>query len=624
MCGVVGVLRLDSRPVDCQVIKSMTDAIAHRGPDGEGQWCEGPIGLGHRRLAIIDLSAEASQPMQSWDSRYVISYNGEVYNFRELRRELEKAGSRFRSNSDTEVVLEAVARWGIDAAIQRFNGMFAFAIWDRLERRLLIGRDRYGIKPLYVWSTPNQIAFASEAKAFRSIPGFAAAPDAYGIAEYFTFQNILSERTFTKDVSVFPAGFWGEVLSTDGVLRRHQYWDFEFAEPEQPGSELEYAEELRRLLEQAVSRQLVSDVEVGSYLSGGLDSGSIVEIASERLPGMKTFTVGFAMDNVPLGEAHFDERLAAEEIASFVGSTQFEVVIGPKHISECLEDLVHHMEEPRVGQSYPNYYAAQLASNFVKVVLSGTGGDECLGGYPWRYPPADLDAENFGAWHFARWQRVFPYQRAVQLSGGSPASGVHPGPRGAYEAVFDGCRGGSSINAALYFEAKTFLPGLLAVEDRLSMAHGLEARVPFLDNDLVDFALNLPRSVRLGDSGGAGQTAQGKRILRSAMLGHLPKATIQAPKQGFSAPDELWFDPEVTVDTYHAIATLLQEHGLPSEESGALEFLRGRDGRRGSVDWSGRVALQHLRDLLVSVSSKESALQGGSLRSRETGALDEG
>ena len=545
MCGIAGVLRLDGAPVDCEDIKAMTDAIAHRGPDGEGQWCEGNIGLGHRRLAIIDLSADAAQPMHSADGRYVITYNGEVYNFRELRRDLEKSGSRFRSYSDTEVVLEAVARWGLDEAVRRFNGMFAFAIWDLQEKRLLLSRDRYGIKPLYIWNSPNQIAFASEPKAFRSLPGFVALPDAHGIAEYLTFQNILSERTFTKNVSVFPPGHWGEFDLEAGVLSTRQYWDFHFEEPATASSEADYAEELRRLLGQAVDRQLVSDVEVGAYLSGGLDSGSIVALAARRLPLLKTFTVGFEMDDVHSDERHFDERGAAEDISAFVGSTQFEAIIGARHVSRCLPELVRSMEEPRVGQSYPNYYAAALASRFVKVVLAGTGGDEVLGGYPWRYP---LNAKSSSdSWHYKVWNRVLSEGEVRELLAPVANELSDFDSRSLHRTIYGESptvetEGNPSATLrALYFEAKTFLHGLLAVEDRLGMAHGIETRFPFLDNDLVDFAMKLPQHVRfVGIDTSPPGNGGGKQLLRRLACDLLPPGRAEAGKQGFSAPDSLW------------------------------------------------------------------------------------
>lgn len=608
MCGIAGILRLDGAPVGCADIRRMTDAIAHRGPDGEGQWCEGPVGLGHRRLAVIDLSSDAAQPMHSLDGRYVITYNGEVYNFRELRRELEKQGSRFISQSDTEVVLEAVARWGIDVAIRRFNGMFAFAIWDRQGRRLLIGRDRYGIKPLYVWRGSGQVSVASEPKAFRVLPKFVPRLDAAGMAEYFTFQNILTDRTFLRDVSAFPPGSWGEIHQEDGALRTFQYWHFNFHEPTVAESEEDYADELRRLLAQAVDRQLVSDVEVGAYLSGGLDSGSIVALAARQVPGIKTFTVGFDLESVAEDERQFDERVAAEVISQFVGSTHFEVVIGPEHVKRCLPDLAYHLEEPRVGQSYPNYYAAELASRFVKVVFAGTGGDEILGGYPWRYPPEGMGIGDFDAWHFAIWQRLLSDE---QLRGFlAPLSDdlsefdareIHRAVLGSDRKA--GVQGDDSLSAALNFEASTFLRGLLAVEDRLSMAHGLEIRVPFLDNDLVDFCQGLPRRTRLqassklavGDES-VRRTSSGKRILRDALRGLLPDPILEAPKQGFSGPDTQWF----AIDLQSDIVELLEAFDPDVADAAVLLALlqNSCESPAGSrhLPWSIAASSLHLRD----------------------------
>ena len=608
MCGIAGVLRLDGAPVDCRGIKAMTDALAHRGPDGEGQWCEGRVGLGHRRLAIIDLSSDAAQPMHSSDGRYVITYNGEVYNYKELRRALEKSGSRFRSHSDTEVVLEAVIRWGIEAAIRRFNGMFAFAIWDRHEQNLLLGRDRYGIKPLYLWRGTNQLALASEPKAFRSLPDFRPVLDPQGVAEYFTFQNILTERTFLRDVSVFPPGCWGQFDSRGGELRVHRYWDFDFHEPSRAEPDEEYARELNRLLDQAVHRQLVSDVEVGSYLSGGLDSGSIVALAARYLPGIKTFTVGFELDAVADHERHFDERPAAAAVVDFVDATHFEAVIGPRHVRECLPTLVCHLEEPRVGQSYPNFYAAELASESVKVVLAGTGGDEVLGGYPWRYPSENMSWIDFRHWHFGIWQRLLSDAQLEDFLSPMAEDLKQFDARGIHQAFLASDRvtpahSEDPLAAALNFEARTFLPGLLAVEDRLSMAHGLEVRVPFLDNDFVDFCQFLPRRARLG--GGetsnrevmrSGRTSSGKRLLRAAMRGLLPISVLEAAKQGFAGPDTMWFSRDLRND----VLALLGAFDTAIANRSVLEQLltQDRDSPRLArlLSWSASASSLHLRD----------------------------
>ena len=606
MCGIAGVLRLDGAPVDCQDIKMMTDAIAHRGPDGEGQWCEGSIGLGHRRLAIIDLSSDAAQPMHSSDGRYVITYNGEVYNFRELRRDLEKSGSRFLSQSDTEVVLEAVIRWGIDAAIRRFNGMFAFVIWDRHEQCLLLGRDRYGIKPLYVWKTPQEIAVASETKALQSLPRFASTVDPHGVAEYLTFQNILSERTLLKNVWNFPPGHWATISTGAPRLDLTQYWDFCFAEQLAAVAEDEIAEELNRLVNQAVDRQLVGDVEVGSYLSGGLDSGLLVAMAARRVPELKTFTVGFEKTGFEGDADWFDERAAAEMISAHTGTTQFETVIGSRHVLPSMAFISHHLDEPRVGQSYPNHYAARLAKGFVKVALSGTGGDEVLGGYPWRYPALGTSPMEFRERHFKLWERLLDLETLVELIAPLAYGLSDFDPRQVHEAILNRATPSANdhsglMSQSLYFEARTFLAGLLAVEDRLSMAQGLEVRVPFLDNDLVDFASRLPLTSRLSQTPATHQRQgewapqrTGKHILRRVAACYLPGEIVFARKRGFSGPDAVWFGSDLSRDLRSLVS-----HSNPTivDPTVALRLLEDRNGRPDNrwrlLSWSlGMMAFQ--------------------------------
>ena len=273
MCGITGLVKLDGEPVSPAILKAMTDAIAHRGPDGEGHWTEGATGLGHRRLAVIDLSSAARQPMVATDHLFVIAYNGEIYNYRELRADLEAEGFRFRSQSDTEVLLNALAAWGVKA-IDRLNGMFAFAMWDRRQRQLLLARDRYGTKPLYYAVIGNTFAFASEQKAILALPGFPRILDKAALLEYFTFQNIFTDRTLLQGVKLFPSGHYGilDLSAKDPELKLVGYWDFDFREPAGRIDRAAYREELDRLFRQAVNRQLVTDVELGSYLSGGMDS----------------------------------------------------------------------------------------------------------------------------------------------------------------------------------------------------------------------------------------------------------------------------------------------------------------------------------------------------------------
>ena len=265
MCGITGLINLDGSSVSSVILKKMTDAIAHRGPDGEGQWIEGNIGLGHRRLAIIDLSPAGHQPMISADHRWVLSYNGEIYNYRELRAELEAEGVWFRSQTDSEVVLYALAHWGRNALL-KFNGMFAIALWDRKEKTLMIARDRYGIKPLYYAQQGSHFAFGSEQKAIIAQPGFHKRLNKSALLEYFTFQNIFTDQTLLEDIQLLPAGHYATFNVQNLKFACHQYWDYRFREPEYPVDKQEYLEELDRLFKQAVNRQLVSDVELGAYL----------------------------------------------------------------------------------------------------------------------------------------------------------------------------------------------------------------------------------------------------------------------------------------------------------------------------------------------------------------------
>jgi len=568
MCGIAGLIHLDREPVSPAVLQRMTDAVAHRGPDGEGQWIEGEVGIGHRRLAIIDLSPAGHQPMVSPDHRYVLTYNGEIYNFRELKAELEAEGYWFRSRCDSEVVLHALAAWG-PKALLRFNGMFALALWDRKERKLLLARDRYGIKPLYYTQQGKLFAFGSEQKAITANSAYRPAVDKKALLEYFTFQNIFTDRTLEEDIKLLPAGHFAilDLGSANPELKRHQYWDFDFREPTTPAADEEYREELGRLFRQAVSRQLITDVELGSFLSGGMDSGSITAVAATSFPYLKTFTCGFDLSSASGIELGFDERAKAEAMSYHFKTEHYEMVLKAGDMERCMPSLAYHLEEPRVGQSYPNFYASKLASKFVKVVLSGAGGDELFGGYPWRYYRAVVN-DNFEDYidkYYVFWQRLVSNSELRKVFAPIWDDVKDVSTRDIFRDVFrhhdDSLNSPEGyINHSLYFECKTFLHGLLVVEDKLSMAHSLETRVPFLDNDLVDFAMqcpvhlklnNLKEVVRLDENAPAatkrtffGKTKDGKQILRDVMGNLIPKVVTEAEKQGFSAPDASWFKGE--------------------------------------------------------------------------------
>lgn len=562
MCGLVGLINRDRAPISERVLKSMRNALAHRGPDDSGLYIDGTIGLGHQRLAIIDVTAAGHQPMTSPDGRFVLVYNGEIYNFRELRLELERDGWAFRSRSDTEVLLAGCILWGVRALIQRIDGMAAFALWDSRQRRLVLARDRHGVKPLYLWRTGRHLAFASEIKAFLRHPDFSVQVNQAALREYFTFQNLFRQHTLFAGVEQLPPA---SILTLDEEGERIEtYWDYDFSEAEAIGVE-EAVETLKSLMARAVERQLVSDVPVGAYLSGGMDSGSIVALAGRRIERMQTFTAGFELSTVDGIEASFDERHTAELMAYTHMTEHYEQVMNAGDIRWSLPRVIWHLEDLRLGMSYPNYYIARLASKFVKVCLSGAGGDELFGGYPWRYYRVfrSLDKKDFLSNYYRFWQRLTRAEQRKQLFR-DPVD-----DRDQMFEVFAGVFAKTrdiefgtpeqQISASFYFECRTFLSSLLLVGDKLSMASGLEERFPFLDNDLVDLALRLPVRQKLADLEqmlkvdedavkkkliAEGAFSGGKSCLRRAMATLIPSEIATRRKQGFSSPEASWYRGE--------------------------------------------------------------------------------
>jgi len=568
LSGIVGIFNLDGRPVSPVTLRRMTDAIKHRGPDGEGFYIDNFIGLGHRSLAIIDSAGNGHHPMVNDKNEVAITFKGKIYNFLELRRKLEELGYQFHSKTDSEVVLQAYQEWGANC-VSLLNGMFAFAIWDRRLQRLLLARDRYGIKPLYYAFFGDCFLFASEQKAILTHPSAAKRIDLEAVLEYFTFQNLFTDKTFFKDIHLFPPATWGTVDlgQKKQTMTLNGFWDYEFVEPYRQDREEAYLEELERLFRQAVKRQLVGDVEIGAYLSGGLDSGAITAIAAKNLPYLKTFTCGFDLHSASGLEIAFDEREKAEHMSYLFKTEHYEMVLKAGDMERIMPKLVWHIEEPRVGQSYPNFYAAQLASKFVKVVLSGGGGDELFGGYPWRYYRGvnSLSFEDYIDRYYAFWQRLIPNKVIGRLFFPIWEEVKHVKTRDIFKSVYKKWKPLSGapeyyINLSLYFEAKTFLHGLLIVEDKLSSAHGLESRFPFLDNDLVDFAMQIPISLKIrnlsevvrldeNEPGPKGtryfqKTNDGKLLLRRMIMNYIPSEISNSAKQGFSGPDASWFKGE--------------------------------------------------------------------------------
>lgn len=615
MCGIAGVLQLDGGAPDGWVLDRMHLVMAHRGPDGIGRFLDGPVGLAHRRLSIIDLSDAAAQPMANEDGNVLLIYNGEIYNFPELRSELEDRGHVFASRTDSEVLIHGYEEWG-DGVVERADGMFAFALWDRRRQQLLLARDRYGVKPLYWYASGGVFLFASEIKAILEHPAVPREISYPALNEYFSFQNILTDLTLFEGIRLLPPA----TILTVGVgqpVRTRTYWDYPFDAQPLEISEEDAATETHRLFVEAVTRQLVSDVPVGAYLSGGMDSGSITAVAGTHLDRLRTFTAGFDLSSASGLELGFDERKSAEFMSNVLKTEHYEVVLHAGDMEHVLPELIWHLEDLRVGQCYPNYYVARLASRFVKVVLSGAGGDELFGGYPWRYYRGigATSRDDYMRRYYEFWQRLVPDDEKRLLY--NPATLARVGEVSAFDqfrSVFDHYgrdiegRDGY-VSASLYFELKTFLPGLLLVEDKLSMAHSLETRVPFLDNDLVNFAVRLPPrhkvgsldSIRSVDENAAGkrqrwelETSEGKAVLRRAMAQIIPPEVASRTKQGFSAPDASWFRGE-SIDY---INRALREPGARVYE------LLSRDYVTGILDEHTRGQVNH-RLLIWSLLSLE-------------------
>lgn len=598
MCGIAGIAGLRPDAIDPAAVKRMCDTLIHRGPDDagyaffqtaaapgrDGFWCRFcdpafqsihenlpvfgsdycrreladrvfALGLGHRRLAVLDTTPCGHQPMFSEDRRYCIVHNGEVYNFRELRADLERRGRRFRTRTDTEVLLALWADYGPDC-LPLLDGMFAFALYDRVDNALWLARDRFGVKPLYYAAGAGAFVFASECKALFASGLVEPAIEPAALVEYFTFQNLCGAHTIWRGVSMLQPGEALAVRPGDGGPAIRRYHD---AFPEMDpslGDEESVAGTLAQRFEDAVTAQLVSDVPVGSYLSGGMDSGSIVAVAGQAIERLHTFTGGFDLTNVDGIEQGFDERKLAEQLSYLLQTEHYDVVLHSGDMPAAMERLTWHMDDPRVGMCHQNWYVAKLASRFVKVCLAGTGGDELFAGYPWRYRLAECRTlDRFDRRYFRYWHRLLAPDELPGL--------FAPDLRGhgldAWESFRGVLRAGPAwrddvapednlLQRALHFEFRTFLHGLLIVEDRISMAHSLETRVPFLDNRLADLAWRIPPALKLHRRRGADpatdghlESAAGKHVLRRAMESYLPEVFVKQKKRGFSPPDANWY-----------------------------------------------------------------------------------
>lgn len=552
MCGIAGIFQFDrNAPADLRLLSRMTELIAHRGPDDSGHWTSGNVALGHRRLSIIDVSPAGHQPMGSDDGSVWITYNGECYNYAELAAGLRARGHTFRSDSDTEVILHLYQERG-ERFLEAIDGMFALAIWDARKQCLLLARDRVGIKPLYYFADDERFLFASEMKGLLADPRVSSEVDHSALAEYFHLLSIPDARCILKGVHKLPAGHSLNVTARG--LERRKYWDFA-VRPDRRMSFEDACAQFDTRFAAAVESHMVADVPVGAFLSGGVDSSSIVAVGSRvaAMP-MDTFSVTFP------GLAEFDESPFAAAVATHCGAQHHEFNLTP-NLVDGISRVVWHADEPfAISSAFALYFLAQVARERVKVVLSGDGGDELFAGYLWRHvdfpilpgaqklPPAI--AKLLPSWigrrrreRDERYLRSFSCFQSNELTELLEPELV-PSVVGALrdsvvQRCFDEAPGEDQLDRKLYTDMKTTLVSeMLTKVDRMTMAHGLEARVPFLDHHLVEWAFTVPSGHKLHDG-------QGKYLVKKAMEPYLPHDILYRPKQGFNVPMKLWMRAEL-------------------------------------------------------------------------------
>ncbi|MFN7974456.1 MAG: asparagine synthase (glutamine-hydrolyzing) [Acidobacteriota bacterium] len=561
MCGIAGIVGEGASP---ERALSMVSLMAYRGPDSRNVWAEPGVALASCRLAIVDLPG-SDQPIQSEDGRYVLVFNGEIYNFHELRGELERAGRRFHTSGDAETVIAAHETWG-DAYLEHLEGMFAFALWDRRERVLRLARDRFGEKPLAYTHDGTRLAFASELKALLAAGMLRGEADPGAIAHYLSLRAIPSPLTLFKDARQVPPA--SELVLRDGTVTVRRYWELAWR-PAPPRSEREWAEALREHLRRAVKSRLVSDVPLGALLSGGLDSTAVVALMAENAPAPpRTFFIGFDAGERTKIDARY-ARLAAERL----GTEHHELQMTSRGLVEDLPKILWHLESPSVD-GYQYFYAYRLARERVTVALSGQGGDELFAGYGWFHQIQLLEswrrrlssfAPRGGGRMVARFLRSLGKPRPASrvdamLSGESLCDSYvaikHLYPDAdkdrLYTAAFRERLTGAPPSRAVIADELSRMPGWPATEaisrlqiatdlanillrdtDAVSMASSLEVRLPLLDHRLVEFGLSIPSELK--HRGG-----EGKHILRAALDGIVPREVLERPKLGFSFPMAAW------------------------------------------------------------------------------------
>jgi len=587
MCGIAGMLQKDLKHSEWEeYLRLMTNSIIHRGPDDWGLWynAEAGVGLGHRRLSILDLSPLGHQPMVSKSGRYIIVFNGEVYNFNELGRELQSYGHTFRGHSDTEVMLAAIEQWGIEGAVPRFIGMFAFAVWDQKERKLYLVRDRLGIKPLYYGWCSGAFVFGSELKVFKGHPDFSAEINRDSMTLLLRYNYIPAPFSIYKGIYKLPPGSILSISSSPepAILSLDQYWSLQkIAEQgtiEQFGGTLnEAAEELDKLLRDAIKLRMIADVPLGAFLSGGVDSSTVVAVMQSlsRIP-VKTFSIGFY-------EKSYNEATYAKDVANHLATDHTELYVTPEQAMSVITKLPSLYDEPFSDASQiPTFLVSELARQHVTVSLSGDGGDELFGGYNryfwgrsvWQkmgWIPKHLRnflSKSLKVLPPEKWQSLFESMPIMpnQLKQKNMGDKIHKlseilavnGPDELYLGLVSHWKDPSGVvigssepvtllkdpdkwpiisdytQRMMYFDLLTYLPDdILTKVDRASMGVSLEARVPLLDHRLVEFAGRLPLSMKIRGS-------QGKLLLRKVLYKYVPKELIERPKMGFGVPIDSW------------------------------------------------------------------------------------
>jgi asparagine synthase (glutamine-hydrolysing) len=565
VCGISGFLATGNARPGEELLRRMAGTMERRGPDASGVWlsADGKTGLSHRRLSILDLSEAGSQPMLGGDGTSVLSYNGEVFNYREIRDELKGKGHRFRSDSDTEVILAACREWGVDDAVSRFIGMFAFALWDARRGKLFLVRDRLGIKPLFVARAPGLFLFASTMKAFLECPSFSREVDRDALQYYLEFQYVPAPHSIYRDARKVLPGRIVEI-APDGTERERAYWDLadHWGKPDgRRRSEGEYLEELSALLASSVRYRMISDVPLGAFLSGGIDSSltvALMQRASSR--PVRTFSIGFA-------EKGYDESGFAREVARHLGTEHREKTCTPEEALALVREIPEAYDEPFADSSaIPTMLVSEFTRRHVTVSLSGDGGDELFCGYPryeWvrqgrviqgipgilRRPLCSLLARipvhkvQRAAESLRYDDEAALYYHTVGIFERSRLSGLLPHVADdshlQYFRTFRDRRWGGIVERAMATDIRTYLvDDILTKVDRASMAYSLEARVPLLDHRIVEFAARLPMEHKV-------RGRETKLLLREVLYGLVPRKLLDRPKMGFGIPVNRWLRNEL-------------------------------------------------------------------------------